>query len=179
MASAIKILPHYTYEDYIQWEGKWELIDGIPYAMSPSPTPKHQYIANSLGALFYIELKKCNSCKVLQAVDYKIAEDTIVQPDLSILCKEATKKYIDFPPALVVEILSPSTAIKDRFTKADLYHSQRIPYYIIISAEGEESEVYTSAQEGYKLAKKGKAFSFQFLLEEGCMATIDFGELWK
>ncbi len=31
MNPAIKILPHYTYEDYCHWEGRWELIDGIPY----------------------------------------------------------------------------------------------------------------------------------------------------
>ncbi len=34
VSSAIKILPHYTYEDYCHWKGRWELIDGIPYAMS-------------------------------------------------------------------------------------------------------------------------------------------------
>ena len=34
-----KILPHYTYEDYTIWEGRWELIDGFPIAMSPSPVP--------------------------------------------------------------------------------------------------------------------------------------------
>ena len=27
--------PHYTYEDFCQWEGQWELIQGIPYAMTP------------------------------------------------------------------------------------------------------------------------------------------------
>ncbi len=26
-------LPHYTYDDYIQWKGDWELIYGVPYAM--------------------------------------------------------------------------------------------------------------------------------------------------
>jgi hypothetical protein len=49
MSSPVKILPHYTYADYVQWEGQWELIDDIPYAMSPSPVPKHQRIANNLG----------------------------------------------------------------------------------------------------------------------------------
>src|SRR5689334_2550335 len=109
MSGAVKILPYYTYEDYVQWEGKWELIDGIPYAMSPSATPKHQIIANTLGALFYIALKNCKHCKAAQATDFKIAEDTVVQPDLAVLCRPTDKKFIDFPPALVVEILSPST----------------------------------------------------------------------
>lgn len=30
MSSDIKILPHYTYEEYRLWEGRWELIEGIP-----------------------------------------------------------------------------------------------------------------------------------------------------
>jgi len=34
MSNAVKLLPHYTYSDYENWEGQWELIDGIPYAMS-------------------------------------------------------------------------------------------------------------------------------------------------
>jgi Uma2 family endonuclease len=91
MSSVVKILPYYTYEDYVQWEGKWELIDGIPYEMSPALTPKHQLIANTLGALFYIALKSCRHCKAYQAIDYKITEDTIFQPDISIICKEAGK----------------------------------------------------------------------------------------
>ena len=33
MAIANKILPYYTYDDWIEWEGKWELIEGIRYAM--------------------------------------------------------------------------------------------------------------------------------------------------
>ncbi|WP_301924323.1 hypothetical protein [Ferruginibacter sp.] len=37
MSSAVKILPHYTYEDHCQWEGRWEIIEGIPFAMSPAP----------------------------------------------------------------------------------------------------------------------------------------------
>jgi len=114
-----------------------------------------------------------------QAIDYKITEDTILQPDLSILCKPANKKFIDFPPALVAEILSPSTAIKDRFTKADLYKSQRILYYIIISLEGGEVEVYELENEGYVLKQKGKDFNYPFSFEGHCQATINFSELWK
>ena len=33
---------YYTYDDYIHWEGDWELIDGIAYAMAPSPLKSHQ-----------------------------------------------------------------------------------------------------------------------------------------
>ncbi len=48
MALSHKILPNYTYDDYSHWEGKWEIIEGIPYAMSPSPSPLHQRITAHL-----------------------------------------------------------------------------------------------------------------------------------
>ena len=179
MTSAVRILPHYTYDDYVHWEGRWEVIDGIPYAMSPAPTPKHQMIANTLGALFYQGLKKCESCKAYQAIDFKIAEDTIVQPDLSVLCQKPTKKFIDFSPALVAEILSPSTALKDRHTKTALYASQKVPFYLIISPDTEEVEVYVLATEAYQLTQKGKSFTYHFDLPGGCSATIDFAEIWQ
>jgi len=43
---AIKLesFQYYTYDDYIKWEDRWELIDGIAYSMSPAPYPKHQKI---------------------------------------------------------------------------------------------------------------------------------------
>jgi hypothetical protein len=35
---------NYTYEDYLKWDGQWELIDGVPYSMAPSHSFTHQYI---------------------------------------------------------------------------------------------------------------------------------------
>lgn len=179
MSGAVKILPYYTYDDYVQWEGKWELIDGIPHAMSPAPTPRHQLIANSLGALFYLALRNCKKCNAYQAIDFKISEDTIVQPDISILCQQTNKKFIDFPPALVVEILSPSTALKDRHTKSALYQGQGVKYFLIISPDTEEAEVYVLEENQYVLKEKGKTFTYTFSFEENCSATIDFSEIWK
>jgi len=177
MAGAIKILPHYTYSDYEQWEGQWELIDGIPYAMSPLPVPKHQKIAMALGSEFTVMLKSCKQCSAYQPIDYRIADDTIVQPHMLVVCGEITKKYLDFPPALVVEILSPATALKDRHSKYSIYESQGIPYYLIISPDTEEVEVYKLAGGNYSLEQKGKDFSYPFLLGD-CTATIDFKEIW-
>lgn len=41
---------NYTYEDYLKWDGQWELIDGVPYSMAPSPSFTHQYI------IFYLKI---------------------------------------------------------------------------------------------------------------------------
>jgi Uma2 family endonuclease len=177
MSGAVKILPHYTYSDYEQWEGQWELIEGIPYAIRPLPVPKHQKIAMALGSEFTVMLKNCKQCTAYQPIDYRIADDTILQPDMLVVNGEITKKYLDFPPALVVEILSPGTALKDRHSKYSIYESQAIPYYLIISPDIEEVEVYKLKGGVYSMEQKGKNFSYQFSLGD-CTATFDFNEIW-
>ncbi len=177
--SALQILPHYSFEDWQQWEGKWEIIHGIPYAMSPAPVPKHQIIANALGTEFGIALKKCKSCKAMQPVDYKIGNDIVVQPDLLVVCNPVTKLYLDFPPVLVAEILSPATALKDRHTKYQLYQEQKVKYYIIISPETEEVEIFENTEQNFKLVQKGNTISYQFSFTDECSVEIDFAELWN
>jgi Uma2 family endonuclease len=177
MSGAVKILPHYTYQDWEQWEGLWELIEGIPCAMGPLPVPKHQKIAATLTAEFIMAFKGCKPCTVYQPIDYRIADDTILQPDMLVVCGEITKKYLDFAPGLVVEILSPATALKDRHSKYSIYESQGIPYYLIISPDTEEVEVYKLNNGVYSLEQKGKNFSYHFSLGD-CAATIDFKEIW-
>lgn len=178
MSSAIKILPYYTYDDWVQWEGKWELIDGLPYAMSPSPVPKHQRVGGNLFTEFRVGLRSCkNNCRVHQPIDYKITDDTILEPDMLVVCGQIQKKYLDFTPSLVAEILSPSTALKDRHTKFEIYQSQGVPYYLIISCEDESVEIYKLVNDEYQLQSKGREveYTFQF---DGCDVTINFAEIW-
>jgi Uma2 family endonuclease len=120
MSDAIKIFPYYTYSDYVKWEGRWEIIDGMPYAMSPAPAPKHQYVVSQIQYEFNLAIKqnKCKKCKVYDFIDIKINEDTVIQPDTLIVCNEITKPFLDFSPTLVVEVLSPSTALKDLNTSS-------------------------------------------------------------
>jgi len=177
--SALQILPHYNFEDWQLWEGKWEIIHGIPYAMSPAPVPKHQIIANALGAEFHFELKKCKDCKAMQPVDYKVGDDTVVQPDLLIVCEPIAKPYLDFAPVLIAEILSPSTALKDTHTKYQIYEQQKIKYYLIISPDKEEVEVFENSDKGFQRINAGSSFTHQFIFSEECVVDIDFKEIWK
>ncbi len=177
MSSAYKILPHYTHEDYCRWEGQWELIDGIPYAMSPAPRPEHQAIATNLAAELRLALKKnkCN-CKVYQPIDYKVSEDTILNPDLSIVCKPIKEAFLNFPPELVVEILSPATALKDRHTKFEIYQKEKIPYYIIVDVNNKAIELYHLINDLY--AKKEVDQQPFFFALPDCQFEINFDDIW-
>jgi len=62
-------LPNYTYKEYCQWEGRWELINGIPYAMLPLPSGKHQWLTTELVIQFREELKDCRKCEASISMD--------------------------------------------------------------------------------------------------------------
>jgi hypothetical protein len=93
MGIANEILPHYTYDDWIHWEGKWELIEGFPIARSPSPCPLHQRVSASLSSELLLALRKLKdkSCRVYGTIAYKIAEDIILVPDILIVCGDIKK----------------------------------------------------------------------------------------
>lgn len=48
--------PNYTVSDYQHWEGEWELIDGIPFSMSPSPFGPHERIITRLSFTIRLQL---------------------------------------------------------------------------------------------------------------------------
>ena len=102
-------LPHYTYSDYLHWEGRWELIEGIAHAMSPAPSVSHQKVSQEIARLLGESTDQCEQCQALLPVDWKITEDTIVQPDNLIVCYQPTGTYITRAPSVIFEVLSPST----------------------------------------------------------------------
>lgn len=183
MGYAQRLMPHYTYDDYIQWEGRWELIDGHPIAMSPSPIAKHQLIANMLQFEFTSALRDagCKDCKVYPFLDFKIAEDTVVQPDISIACDVTDQKFLslEFPPVLVVEILSPSTSLRDRHIKFDIYESQGIKYYLLVDVDKNSFELYLLTDGKYILLSHdfNQPFGFAFN-SAGCGASVTLNNVW-
>ena len=147
MASPAVKTERFTYSDYLTWNGdeRWEIIEGIPYSMSPAPNRRHQEF---LGIIFnpisnYLKGKKC---KVYVAPfdvrfaasfndDYLI--ESVVQPDISVFCDE--KKLDDRgakgPPDWIIEILSPATASKDLHEKLLLYQKYGVKKYWIVNLE--------------------------------------------
>jgi Uma2 family endonuclease len=179
--SAVKLLPHYTYEDYYNWEGRWEVIDGVPFAMSPAPSPRHQCIVVNIVAELRAAMKKskCKNCKVYDFVDLKVEEDTILQPDASIICGAIHKKFVDFPPTLVVEILSESTALKDRITKFSIYEKFGIEYYLIVDSEKESVEIFCLEDSKYILQNFSPENPFTFSLSDDCDIDIVVKNFWE
>ncbi|MBU1667329.1 Uma2 family endonuclease, partial [bacterium] len=101
-------IEYYTYDDYKEWEGDWELIDGVAYAMAPAPMRKHQAIASAIISMLYTQLEECLECEVLGEIDYKVDDYTTLKPDIVLTCGETNERYLTKAPEIVVEIISKS-----------------------------------------------------------------------
>jgi Uma2 family endonuclease len=138
----------FTYGDYLTWpdDERWELIDGVPYDMTPAPGRKHQEILGNLNDAMRNFLKG-GACHVYFApfdvrlpkkdeADEKVK--TVVQPDLVVVCDEKKRddKGCRGAPDLAVEILSPSTSSKDQVKKLNLYEKHGVREFWIIDPNG-------------------------------------------
>ena len=173
-------LPHYTYDEYRHWDGEWELIDGVPYAMAPAPTIRHQRISHNIAYILETQLQDCKTCRALLAVDWKIAEDTVVEPDNLVICHEPTNDaYLLKAPALIFEILSPSTAQKDRGLKFELYEREGVSYYVIVDPKEEIAKVYHRDSTGHyvKVADvRDESVTFEL---NSCKIEFEFEKIWR
>jgi Uma2 family endonuclease len=170
---------YYTYNDYKEWEDRWELIEGIAYAMAPAPYPKHQKVVANTWRELNSNLK-CSQCEVyVSPIDWKIDETTIVQPDVALFCEETEQQFFSQTPPLVVEVLSKATALKDVTTKYNLYEREGVLYYVIIEPNTELSDIYKLTDGKYQHIKKvTKREEFTFALSESCTTQIDFSTLF-
>jgi len=153
----------YTYADYKQWpdEEKYEIIDGVPY-MQAAPSWQHQSISAELVTQFSNYLRN-KSCKVFHApFDLKMpneneSEDettTVVQPDIVVICDKSGLKgtgYYGTPP-LIIEILSPSTARRDKIYKLNKYELAGVKEYWMIEPDLELVSVF-KIQENKKYSR--------------------------
>lgn len=157
----------YTLDEREQWEGRWELLDGIPYALA-TPTDAHQEVSGGLFAEIRNGLRRArHPCRVVVAPldlacpGIAASEDdsyNVVQPDLMILCGPIEKiSKIKETPMWVAEIASPSSWRDDRNRKLTQYERAQIPEYWIIDLLGASPrvEVYQLQDGKYQITLYG------------------------
>ena len=144
----------YTYGDYLKWsdDERWELIDGVPYSMSPAPSRHHQEICMELSRQFanYLLHKSCRVYPAPFEVRFPSSvvndEDiqTVVQPDIAIVCDQnkLDDRGCKGAPDLIVEILSPSTTRKDLYEKYNLYERNGVREYWVVFPPEQVIDVY-------------------------------------
>ena len=129
-----------TYEDFaaLPDDGKhYELLAGVLY-VNPSPGLPHQHTAkraflqiceyfegNRLGEVFFAPF------------DVILSEHDVAEPDILVVSSPSqfSRRGVEGPPALVVEIISPSGRKYDRVTKSARYLALGVEHYWIIDPD--------------------------------------------
>ena len=168
----------YTYADYKEWElapgERFELIYGEAFAMA-GPSVRHQGILTELLGQFYVYLQG-KPCKVLAApCDVRLFyeedenDDTVVQPDIFVVCDESKlgSESCRGAPDLVIEILSPSNTAVEMERKLKLYRQAGVKEYWVVDPENNGVTVYLFRDDKITAATYGSADTIPVFLFPG------------
>jgi Uma2 family endonuclease len=135
---------------------QYEIINGIRYEMSPSPTLDHQMLVTQLSNEIY---KTChsNGIVVVAPIDVHLSEDNILQPDVVFISNENAgiiqNQKIIGAPDLLIEVLSPSTSKKDKSIKKDVYERFGVKEFWIVDPVHLIIDQFVLTEEGYNTYK--------------------------
>lgn len=174
---ARELLPHYTLSDFKRWPGDWELIEGIAYAMVPRPTFFHQRIAARILTQLEEALASCPNCQAVAGTDWIVAEDTVVRPDVMVVCGPLEGDYPTRAPALIFEILSPATALRDERIKFELYAREGVRFYILVYPELKKAKLF-DWRDGRYVKRKDTASEQEWFDLCACRIEFDFARIW-
>lgn len=175
----------YTTEDFyaVPDDIRIELIDGTIYELA-APTLNHQRVQLALASEFSACIDEHGmSCEVIVApFDVRLDRDnrTMAEPDLMIVCSAeiaGDARYLDGPPDLAVEILSPSTRAKDCTVKLRKYMNAGVREYWIVDLENEKVMVYMFEEDVLP-----NQYSFEDSIPAGISegkCSIDFSRIKK
>ncbi len=178
MGLADRYLPYYTVEERNKWVGDWELVEGIPYALA-SPSVEHQKVVSNLVFFLKSEFDKCElECLVLPDIDYYVSEDTVVRPDVSVVCEDIKDK-LTVPPKIIFEVVSPSSVKIDEHLKFELYQREGVEYYVLVYPykDRRHIKVFHLEEHSYKKVFETVNGVYSFKLKE-CNIELNFSKIW-
>ena len=150
-----------TYDDFlcIPDDGlRHEIIDGVHY-VTPSPIPWHQVLIGCLHLALgtFLEAQPHLGHVFLSPLDTVITPWDVVEPDLLVVTGDqsgiVTEPNIQGAPALVIEVLSPSTRRRDLGIKRDLFDRGGVREYWVVDPTDRSLTVYRRAADGALTAR--------------------------
>ncbi|OUM99290.1 MAG: hypothetical protein BAA02_09185 [Paenibacillaceae bacterium ZCTH02-B3] len=145
-----------TYDDYAALDdgNRYELVEGRLELMSPGPSVIHQLVSYELQRSI---ARTCEKDYVIlyAPIDLILSDSEVRQPDILLVRRDRmhilSKRGVEGPPDLVVEILSPSTLKRDKIDKLKTYARFRIPEYWVLEPELGVLEQYVLQGERFEI----------------------------
>lgn len=152
----------------------YEIINGEMIQKS-APTPMHQRICRKLIVILNSFINEKKLGEIFQSpIDVYLDEYNKPQPDLVFVSngKKAiiTNDGIMGIPDLIIEVISPSSLIRDRIEKKNLYERMLVSEFWLVDPQYEAIEIYKLQNNRYELMSAATIF-------EGALKSALFEEL--
>jgi Uma2 family endonuclease len=151
----------------------------------PRPHPRHQKVIMRLGAALDEHISRSALGAVWLEIDVQLSRRRVYVPDLVFLSQSRVERYspergrIVGTPDLVVEIVSPASASRDRVAKFNAFREAGVPWYWLIDSQSLAIEEYGLMPEGYLAVARvaaGEIFRPRLFLELGVNLAELMGE---
>jgi Uma2 family endonuclease len=180
----------WTYADYARLPmpseaggARYEVIDHELY-VTPSPGMRHQRIVTDLVTTLNGFVRAHGLGQVfVSPFDVLFAEGDYLEPDILFVQNSraaiVTDRGIEGAPDLVVEVLSPSTAVRDRGVKLERYRRYGVPEYWVIDLDERTIEVWKLGEGAERPLVFGTADTLSWTPVTGTAGVeIDVAELF-
>ena len=159
---------------------RYEILDG-ELLVTPAPSLVHQRVSRRLQRQLERFFESGGRGEVFAApTDVILTPHDVVEPDLLVVTdiQQLSRRGVEGPPALVVEILSPSTRDRDQTLKARRYAELGVPHYWIVDPDALRITFYRA--EGQRYVVAAEADGDTTVDAPGWPGlTIAVGELWE
>ena len=136
-----------------EYKIRHELIGGVHF-VTPNPVTRHQLLVGRL----YFEIESCLRANPNQGqvfgvpLDVVLSSHDVVAPDLILITDDQgeilTAKNVQGAPALVIEVLSPSTRKRDVGIKRELFDRGGVREYWVVDGTLNRIQVYRRTLDG-------------------------------
>jgi Uma2 family endonuclease len=130
-----------------------ELIDGVHY-VTPSPKLSHQELVGRLHLAIgnFLSTWRHLGRLFLARLDVVMSDFDVVEPDLLFVSGDQldilTEANVQGAPALVIEVLSPSTRRRDEGIKRKLFDEKGVREYWLVDPKGRRVSVCRRGEDG-------------------------------
>ena len=129
-----------TEAEFLQWqrhqERRYELVDGVPRAMTGARFRHDRVVINATGALLDALERIDSPCRPFTAdIAVRVPTGNLRRPDVAVYCPPFDEDaMVSDRPRLVIEVLSESTEDTDQYVKVDEYqHMPELDYILLVA----------------------------------------------
>jgi Uma2 family endonuclease len=160
-----------------------ELLDGV-HVVTPAPSLLHQRTVGWLCLHLRAALQRCRDAELFTSpADVVLGPRTLVQPDIFVVRREPGRKLEHWAdvgvPLLAIEILSPTTALRDRGAKRRIYQRAGVAEYWIVDLDARLIERWRPEDSRPEIVDE----MLEWALTGGAAGRLDvrqlFAEVWE